>query len=41
MSDILSNLGWCWILIAILGFLLGYFLAKDNCNKEESLEVSH
>ncbi len=41
MSEVLSNLSWCWIITAILGFLLGYFLAKENCNSSKNVEATH
>ena len=40
MSNLLSDIGLCAAIVGILSLLLGYYLAKESCNKSEE-KVHH
>jgi len=33
MGELISEISTCLIIAGILGFLIGYFMAKGNCEK--------
>ena len=41
MLNLLNDISLCATLAAILGLLLGYFLAKESCNKQEYTDTNH